>query len=86
MRIYLPLMAPALAVVGIFALLIAWNEYLYQFMLLSSPSNKTVAITLATFFDNERYAVELSRWRPRSSMRCRRSRCSLRSAATSRRG
>jgi multiple sugar transport system permease protein len=52
-RIYLPLMAPALAVVGTYALLTAWNEYLYQFMLLSSPGNKTVAITLATFFDNE---------------------------------
>ena len=51
--IYLPLMAPALAAVGTFALLNAWNEYLYQFILLSSPRNKTVAITLATFFDNE---------------------------------
>jgi multiple sugar transport system permease protein len=53
LRIYLPLMAPALAVVGTYALLTAWNEYLYQFLLLSSPRNKTVAITLATFFDNE---------------------------------
>ena len=52
-RIYLPLMSPALAVVGIFAFLTAWNEYLYQFILLSSPGNKTVAISLATFFDNE---------------------------------
>src|SRR5499433_2043322 len=52
-RIYLPLMAPALAAVGTYALLTAWNEYLYQFILLSSPRNKTVAITLATFFDNE---------------------------------
>ena len=51
--IYLPLMAPALAAVGTFALLTAWNEYLYQFILLSSPRNKTVAFTLATFFDNE---------------------------------
>jgi multiple sugar transport system permease protein len=52
-QIYLPLMAPALAAVGTYALLAAWNEYLYQFILLSSPKNKTVAITLATFFDNE---------------------------------
>lgn len=52
-QIYLPLMAPALAAVGTYALLSAWNEYLYQFMLLSSPRNKTVAITLATFFHNE---------------------------------
>ena len=53
LQIYLPLMAPALAAVGTYALLTAWNEYLYQFILLSSPRNKTVAITLATFFDNE---------------------------------
>ena len=52
-KIYLPLMAPALAAVGTYALLTAWNEYLYQFILLSSPRNKTVAITLATFFHNE---------------------------------
>src|SRR5262249_9668536 len=38
-RIYLPLMAPALAAVGTFALLLAWNEYLYQYVLLSSPRN-----------------------------------------------
>jgi len=53
LQIYLPLMAPALAAVGTYALLTAWNEYLYQFILLSSPRNKTVAITLATFFHNE---------------------------------
>ena len=53
LRIYLPLMAPTLAVVGTSALLAAWNEYLYQFLLLSSPRNKTVAITLATFFGSE---------------------------------
>lgn len=50
-RIYLPLMAPALAAVGTYALLMAWNEYLYQFLLLTSPDNKTVAITLAQFFN-----------------------------------
>ena len=33
-RIYLPLMAPALAAVATFALLVAWNEYLYQYILL----------------------------------------------------
>ena len=36
LRIYLPLMAPALVAVGTYALLLAWNEYLYQFLLLSS--------------------------------------------------
>ncbi len=53
LRIYVPLMAPALAAVGTYALLVAWNEYLYQFLLLSSRSNKTVAITIAEFFEND---------------------------------
>ena len=51
--IYLPLVAPALAAVGTYALLVAWNEYLYQFLLLSSRGNKTVAITIAEFFEND---------------------------------
>jgi multiple sugar transport system permease protein len=52
-HIYLPLMAPALAAVGTYALLLAWNEYLYQFLLLTSRGHKTVAITMAEFFEND---------------------------------
>jgi multiple sugar transport system permease protein len=51
--IYLPLMAPALAAVGTFALLLAWNEYLYQYVLLSSTRNMTVAIAIAQFFNSD---------------------------------
>ena len=51
LRIYLPLMAPALVAVGTFALLFAWNEYLYQYMLLTSDRNMTVAVAIAQFFD-----------------------------------
>lgn len=51
LRIYLPLMAPALAAVGTYALLLAWNEYLYQFLLLSSTRSMTVAVALEQFFD-----------------------------------
>ena len=51
LRIYLPLMAPALAAVGTFALLLAWNEYLYQYLLLTSDRNMTVAVAIAQFFD-----------------------------------
>lgn len=51
LRIYLPLMTPALAAVGTFALLLAWNEYLYQYLLLSSDRNMTVAVAIAQFFD-----------------------------------
>ncbi len=52
-RIYLPLMAPALVAVGTFALLLAWNDYLYQFLLLSSERNMTVAVVLAQFLNSD---------------------------------
>jgi multiple sugar transport system permease protein len=53
LRIYLPLMAPALVAVGVYALLLAWNDYLYQFMLLSSTRNMTVAAAIDQFFDSD---------------------------------
>ena len=52
-RIYLPLMTPALAAVGTFALLLAWNEYLYQYVMLSSTRNMTVAVAIAQFFNSD---------------------------------
>jgi multiple sugar transport system permease protein len=53
LRIYLPLMAPALVAVGTYALLLAWNEYLYQFLLLSSKKNMTVPVALAQFLNSD---------------------------------
>jgi multiple sugar transport system permease protein len=52
-RIYVPLMAPALAAVGTYALLLAWNEFQYQYVLLSSPRNMTVAVAIAQFFNSD---------------------------------
>jgi len=51
--IYLPLMAPALVAVGTYALLLAWNEYLYQFLLLSSKDSMTVPVALAQFLNSD---------------------------------
>lgn len=48
-RIYLPLMTPALAVVAIFALMLAWDDYLYQATLLS-VRNMTVSVTHGQLF------------------------------------
>ena len=48
-KIYLPLMAPALVAVGTYALLLAWNEYLYAFLLLSKDSEITLAVALGNF-------------------------------------
>ena len=53
LRIYLPLMAPALVAVGIYALLLAWNEYLYQYLLITSTRNATVAVAIDQFFDSD---------------------------------
>ncbi|HUB47192.1 MAG TPA: carbohydrate ABC transporter permease [Acetobacteraceae bacterium] len=53
LRIYLPLMAPALVAVGIYALLLAWNDYLYQYLLLSSTGHMTVAVAINQFFDSD---------------------------------
>jgi multiple sugar transport system permease protein len=39
--------------VGVYALLLAWNDYLYQFMLLSSTRNMTVAAAIDQFFDSD---------------------------------
>jgi len=52
-KIYLPLMAPALVAVGTYALLLAWNEYLYQFLLLSSKKSMTVPVALAQFTNSD---------------------------------
>jgi len=51
-RIYLPLTAPALMVIGFCALVLAWNDYLYQFVLLSSTRNATVAMMQAHLFED----------------------------------
>ena len=49
LQIYLPLMTPALAVVSVYALLLAWNDYLYQAVLLS-VRNMTVSVTQGQLF------------------------------------
>jgi multiple sugar transport system permease protein len=52
-KIYLPLMAPALVAVGTYAMLVAWNQYLYQFLLLSDKASMTVPVALAQFINSD---------------------------------
>jgi multiple sugar transport system permease protein len=52
-HVYVPLLAPALIAVGLYAFLLAWNDYLYQFLLLSSPANSTVAVAINQFFNSD---------------------------------
>jgi multiple sugar transport system permease protein len=49
LRIYLPVMMPALAVVALYALLLAWNDYLYQAVLLL-PGNGTFSMVQGNLF------------------------------------
>jgi multiple sugar transport system permease protein len=59
LHIYLPLMVPALAVVAVYALLLAWNDYLYQAVLLS-VKHMSVSMTQGQLFadvDAERNAM-----------------------------
>jgi len=47
--VYLPLMVPSLVAVGTYALLLAWNEYLYAFLLLSRDTDVTLGVALGNF-------------------------------------
>lgn len=47
--VYVPLMAPALVAIGTYALLLAWNEYLYAFLLLSKDTTVTLPVGLGNF-------------------------------------
>ena len=47
--VYLPLMVPSLVAVGTYALLLAWNEYLFAFLLLSRDTETTLPVALGNF-------------------------------------
>jgi multiple sugar transport system permease protein len=47
--VYVPLMMPSLVAVGTYALLLAWNEYLFAFLLLSKDTDVTLPVGLGNF-------------------------------------
>ena len=47
--VYLPLLRPALIAIGTYALLLAWNEYLYAFLLLSTEKQATIPVAMGYF-------------------------------------
>jgi multiple sugar transport system permease protein len=57
--VYLPLMVPSLVAVGTYALLLAWNEYLYAFLLLSDDRSTTLAVALGNFLSADDSPWEL---------------------------
>jgi multiple sugar transport system permease protein len=58
-HVYFPLMAPTLVAIGTYALLLAWNEYLYAFLMLSTERQLTLAVALGIFtsFDDSPWAL-----------------------------
>jgi len=57
--VYLPLMVPSMVAVGTYALLLAWNEYLYGFLLLSAEKDLTLAVALGNFLNADDSPWEL---------------------------
>ena len=57
--VYLPLMMPSLVAVGTYALLLAWNEYLYAFLLLSKDTDITLPVALGNFLSADDSPWEL---------------------------
>ena len=57
--VYLPLMVPSLVAVGTYALLLAWNEYLYAFLLLSRDEDVTLSVALGNFLSADDSPWEL---------------------------
>ena len=51
-RITFPLVGPGLVATAIFGFIQAWNEYIIGYVLLSSPSNQTLTVWLASFTTN----------------------------------
>ncbi|HET8985838.1 MAG TPA: carbohydrate ABC transporter permease [Trueperaceae bacterium] len=46
-QIYLPLVAPGMATVAIFAFVASWNDFLFPVILLSSPEMQTIPVGIA---------------------------------------
>ena len=57
--VYLPLMLPSLVAVGTYALLLAWNEYLFAFLLLSNDRSLTLSVALGNFLSADDSPWEL---------------------------
>ncbi|MEN3384739.1 MAG: multiple sugar transport system permease protein [Hyphomicrobiales bacterium] len=57
--VYVPLMMPSLVAVGTYALLLAWNEYLYAFLLLSRDTDITLPVALGNFLSADDSPWEL---------------------------
>lgn len=51
-RIVMPLMAPGVAVVGIFVFVTQWGDFFVPFILLQDPTKQPASVTIYTFFSS----------------------------------
>ena len=57
--VYLPLITPAMVAIGIYAVLLAWNEYLYAFLLMSKERDVPLSVALGLFLSADDSPWEL---------------------------
>ncbi|MBI1773813.1 MAG: carbohydrate ABC transporter permease [Proteobacteria bacterium] len=53
LKVYLPLIVPALVAIGTYALLLSWNEYLYALLMLSTPTSVTLPVAVGYFLSSD---------------------------------
>jgi N,N'-diacetylchitobiose transport system permease protein len=53
-RITLPLIAPGLVATGVFAFILAWNEFIFALVIMNRPENQTLPVWLQAFNDGAR--------------------------------
>lgn len=51
-RITLPLSLPAIATVGLYAFMIAWNDFLFAFVLVNTESRRTLPLGFQSIYDS----------------------------------
>src|SRR5207244_12153136 len=56
-RIIVPVCAPAISTLAIFAFIFVWNEFIFALVLLSTPANMTIPLGLMQFFGEYRVNV-----------------------------
>jgi trehalose/maltose transport system permease protein len=60
-RIFLPVMAPALAATGLLAFIVAWNEFLFALTFTLTPEERTVPVAIATITGASAYELPWGR-------------------------
>jgi N,N'-diacetylchitobiose transport system permease protein len=54
MRVTLPLIAPGLVATGIFAFILAWNEFIFALVIMNRPQSQTMPVWLQAFNEGAR--------------------------------